>query len=494
MASRVKTYSSTTESHRIYDPWDLMARTGTVPDGEIQQAQTKIYEIFINLAKTWESDDVLSLFRQVFIHCVDSSESDLIPALYTLLKAGNEHEFHYTLNRVCYILINNWEASRNQKAILGLMDILATVTDLKSGASHQLRTMRTWLATFLKSKTFNDLQVYTSRYTQSSHWTHRYTSYLLTSQSIDQNNPDEQRLVANAASGEMKRSFKRKLAMYTIQADKPRQTTNAPDNPTLLGEHILPRIKKILAKKGEFSCRNLANIFLAQAKNLKFKQFKHELLAYLVFSMGSEELTVALKKYLSKYLDTVYTHYDERPVDDAILLRTANQVIDFFTLDKRGTPSSIMLLLLSKGYALTLAILLLKVIMISPKSRTYLEGKIGDLVSYYVEQPEAECQWLIQFLEVLNVTFTIYSDQSVNYELVAVPPSAPPQPSTSQANPPQTGKIGKSTEKDMGQHQKTQPISQHRRSNRPEKATASNSSPTASSPQTYRIFSYHLKG
>ena len=129
---------------------------------------------------------------------------------------------------------------------------------------------------------------------------------------------------------------------------------------------------------------------------------------------------VKLKKHLSQNLDSLYAHYDEQPVDKAMMLRTANQVVDFLTIDKHSGPSPTMILLLSKGYALTLAILLLKVIMISPKSRAYLEAKIGDLVNYYGEHPKEECKWLIQFLEILNVTFTIYSDRTVSYNLVAV--------------------------------------------------------------------------
>ena len=420
MASRVKNQAASPHKKRTYDPWDLLTKEPNTIHGDIQQAQTAIYDIFINLAKTWQPDDILSLFRQIFIHCVDSSGSNLTPALYTILKAGTEEDFHYTLNRVCYILINNWETSRHQEAILKLIEILETATDLKAGASPQLRTLRQWLTAFLASQAFKDLKIYASRYTHPSHWTHRYTSYLLTSQSLNQDNPDEQRLVSNIAASELKRDFKRNLAMYTIQADKPLKASDTPDNPTLLGEHILPLIKRILAKKGEFNCQNLANIFLAQSQNLKFKQFKCGLSDYLIFSMGSHAITNVLKKHLLTYLEPLYSHYDDHLVDKAIMLRTANQIINFLTIDKQGSPSSIMVLLLDKGYALTLAILLLKVIMISPNSRAYLEAKIGDLVNYYGDRSAEECQWLIQFLEILQVTFTIYSDNNISYNLVPI--------------------------------------------------------------------------
>ncbi|MGK7890840.1 MAG: hypothetical protein AB4042_16035, partial [Leptolyngbyaceae cyanobacterium] len=68
-----------------------------------------------------------------------------------------------------------------------------------------------------------------------------------------------------------------------------------------------------------------------------------------------------------------------------------------------------------------LVVLLLKVVMISPKSRMYLESRIGELIAHHKSLPEADCEWLIQFLEVLRVTFTIYSDNTVNYDLVTMP-------------------------------------------------------------------------
>ncbi|MGK7888099.1 MAG: hypothetical protein AB4042_02115 [Leptolyngbyaceae cyanobacterium] len=108
-------------------------------------------------------------------------------------------------------------------------------------------------------------------------------------------------------------------------------------------------------------------------------------------------------------------------MNEAIQLRTANRVIEYLTTEKQGKPSTIAQLLLAQGRALTLAVLLLKVIMISPKSQAYLEACVGNLVEYHQTLSEEDCQWLIQFLEVLRVTFTIYSDRTVRYSLVSMP-------------------------------------------------------------------------
>ncbi|MEO1352365.1 MAG: hypothetical protein AAFW84_26800, partial [Cyanobacteria bacterium J06635_15] len=74
-------------------------------------------------------------------------------------------------------------------------------------------------------------------------------------------------------------------------------------------------------------------------------------------------------------------------------------------------------LLLSQETPLTLAIVLLKLILISPKSLVYLEARLADLLRYYDQFPRAECNWVINFLEVFGVTFAIYA-QNVEYNLV----------------------------------------------------------------------------
>ncbi|NET11062.1 MAG: hypothetical protein F6K16_41540 [Symploca sp. SIO2B6] len=412
-----KTASRTTG---IYDPWDLTSQK-CKSDDTIQKAQSTIYNTFIKLAKSWEPADVLSLFRQVFIHNVDSSGSNLAPALYTLLTIGQEEHFCCTLNRVCYILINNWERKRKHGAIVELITLLASCLDLNSGISPQVQQLREWLRGFIVSKAFQDLKIYVSKYQNSPHWTHRYTSYLLASQYLDFSNPDEQRQAAKTLSRSLKCEFKRDLAMYAVRSEKPLRSEKPVENPTLLGEHVLPLVKKILARKGKFSCRSLANIFLAQSKELKYKAFKRSLKEYLIFSMMPSATTKRLHQLLSSELDGLYSHYDNRQIDDALQIRTANKVIEFLLGNKQGQPSLIMDYLLNHGCALTLVILLLKVVMISPKSRAYLEARVGDLVSYHESLPEEQCRNLIQFLEILRVTFTIYSDKTVSYDLVEMP-------------------------------------------------------------------------
>jgi ribosome-associated translation inhibitor RaiA len=73
--------------------------------------------------------------------------------------------------------------------------------------------------------------------------------------------------------------------------------------------------------------------------------------------------------------------------------------------------------LLSQGNPMTLVVMLLKLMLVSKNSRTHLEARIADLLRYYQEIPEQDCRWVVNFLEIFNVTFTIYGD-NVQYNLI----------------------------------------------------------------------------
>ncbi|MCG8365736.1 MAG: hypothetical protein MJA27_20690, partial [Pseudanabaenales cyanobacterium] len=163
---------------------------------DIQQAQETIYNFFLKIVKTWEASKVLTVFRQLFVHNLDSHDSNVLAALHIILLSHQETEFRNTLKRTCYVLINNWELARNYQAIQQLVGIISDSTIYQAAISPILRCLRRWLVNFTKSKDYQDLRVLASRHDKKKHWTHRYTSYLLVSQYVDSNNPIEQREIA----------------------------------------------------------------------------------------------------------------------------------------------------------------------------------------------------------------------------------------------------------------------------------------------------------
>jgi hypothetical protein len=389
---------------------------------DVPRAQETIYDYLFKIVKAWPPEDVLEEFRHLFIYHSNTTGSALLPALYEIVFANQEQEFRFTLKRSCYILINNWDINRNHDFIRQLIDLFSDSIVNRYTPSPTLKRLRTWLKNFIESQDFRELRLFASRYEdfESIHWSQRYASYLLVPQYANLENSAEQREAARALSKRLKERFKMELALYTArcQSDAVIQAQTY-KNPTVLGDESLRLIKTIVARRGTFTHTNLANIFIKQTHNLSFLDFKRSLLEYLIYSIDANDVVVALKTQLTEKLNLLYVDYNEKLINDALLLRTSNRVIEYLTTENHKEPSYLFTLLLSQGSPLTLVILLLKIILMCRYARTHLESRVADLIRYYEGYAEHECQWVVNFFEIFNVTMAIYTE-NVEYNLVSM--------------------------------------------------------------------------
>lgn len=398
----------------------------------IQKAQDKVYRYWLDLVRQESSDRILIEFKKLFIYLIEASDQEVIQAFYEILVASDEEEFKNTIKRSCYILINNWAAERNHHAIQQLVDEVFSDSAIQEPTSSTTVTrLREWLENFINSKDYDELKLFAARYeeTEEKHWSDRYTSYLLVHQYINIKNSPEQREAARIRAQQLKERFKFDLAMYTARSNSPLYPNEIPKNPTGLGDEVLKLIKLIVAKRGQFSYGNLANIFIEQTKELRYEDFKQSLQKYLIYSVDNKDCVEALTIKLSKKLKPIYEEHNDQLINDAILLRTCKRVVEFLTTENHKTPSSLFILLLSQGHPITLVIILLKITLICKPVRTYLEGCLADLIQYYLNYPEEECQWVVNFLEILKITFVIYDD-NVQYNLLKMKKSVEEDSST----------------------------------------------------------------
>jgi len=385
-----------------------------------QQAQEMIYQFLLELVRKQPPAEVLEEFKRLFID-YDSHPGNLdaIQSISILLFSNNEKDFRNTLKRSCYILINNWETSRNYSYIKELVELFSESNISKKTLSPGLGRLRNWLGHFVNSKDYNDLKLFILKYGYSDkeHWSNRYTSYLLVPQYTNPDNPAEQREAARTLSKKLKDKFKFDLAMYTARCQSSVQKDKIPNNPTGLGDEVLRFIKMIVVKRGSFSYENLANIFIEQTKELNYKKFKSSLQKYLIFSVGNKDFVEALNKKLSEKLESLYERHNEEHLNEALVLRTCNRIIDYLTTENQKKPSELFILLMSQGHSLTLVIVLLKIILICPNARLHLENRIAKLIQHYLHYPEEECKWAVNFFEVFNITFAIHAE-NVQYNLI----------------------------------------------------------------------------
>jgi len=386
---------------------------------DIPRAQQTIYDYLLTIVKEWAPEDVLNEFKHLFIHHVNTLSSHTLPSLYEIVFANKEIEFKNTLKRCCYILVNNWDIRRNPVYIQKLIELFDDPIIWKPSMSPTMRRLRQWLQNFIGSNDFQDLKLFTRRYTEQklTHWSERYTSYLLVPQYINLQNPAEQRHAARILSKQLKEQFKFSLALYTAHSQSKAIARSGVRNPTILGDNVLHLIKMIVARKGRFSYLNLAHIFLQQTKDLSYRRFKKSLLRYLLFSINDPDTHQNLYKNLSERFDTLYVSYHDKVIDDALLLRTCNRIIEYLTTEDHEEPSPLFVQIMSYGNPLILVVLLLKLVLICRYARTHLEARIANLVTYYQNFSEDECKWVINFFEVFDITMTIYAE-NVEFNLV----------------------------------------------------------------------------
>lgn len=388
---------------------------------DVPQAQQEIYDFLIMIVKTLPADEVLVEFSHLFLQHQDTTSGSATPALYAILVSNQEQEFCHTLKRCCYILINNWELAREYEAIRQLIQLFSDPIIYKASVSFTIKRLRQWLANFVEGDDFRDLKLFVeNRFkTDSQSWSDRYTSYLLVSQYIDTDNPQEQREAAKILSKRLRDKFRLDLAMYTAHSQGSGASYGHHHNPTNLGDGALRLIKTIVAKRGQFSYHNIARIFHDQTYGISYLSYKRSLVRYLVFAINQTDCINRLQATLARKLDSLYVQHDQRPIDPSLKLRTSNRIIDYLTTEDHKTPSFLFTLMLSSSSPLILAVLLLKLVLASPSSHLYLDARIADLIRYYEQFPQAQCQWVINFLEVYSVTLAI-CDSDVEYNLVRI--------------------------------------------------------------------------
>lgn len=387
----------------------------------VSAAQEIIYKFFIYHINYSASELVLQQFKKIFIEQIAPVNPKLIQALHAIIEFDSQLEFNNLFKRCCYILLNNWIAHRKYELGRDLIKIISDRTLSQPHPHNCLKILRVWLTNFVSSQDYEDLKLsvfkYSDYHSVPIHWTSRYQPYLLAAQYLDVKNTPEERRTARVLSQQLKDKYKFDLAMYTSRSQSAAFKLNNYYNPTLLGDEALRLIKIILVNRGSLNYRSLANIFINQTQNITYKQFKEYLIKYLFYYDDKFYHTDIYQEQIINILEDFHPENDGETLNSSLHLRTGNYLIKCLTVENSGKPTPLFVLCLTQLNPLTLAILILKIILISPYSRTYLELCFARLIQYYQDNSAAECQWLINFLEVCQIALTIYGE-NVQYNLV----------------------------------------------------------------------------
>lgn len=374
-----------------------------------EEAQETIYAYLLDIIKQWSPEDVLKEFRHLFIQDDDPINSSVIRAVYEIVFANNRLEFHYTLKRSCYILVNNWVSKRKYNYIQKLLEILNDPIAKRKSLSPMVDRLRHWIRVFTESSDYQKLELYAqAKFQEQSRWNSRYAPILLSTQYNDLRNPIEQREAARNRALQLRCRFKFDLAMYMARFESAGMDSQI-QNPTEVGDDILRTIKFIVAKRDTYSYTNMANVFSKTTQEQNYKKFKQSLKDYLLCYGESQQFSDTLKLNLWHKLDSLYETWNDQQLTDTMLLKTCNKLIDYLTTDRRKQPSPLLESLISQGNPLTVVILLLKIVLICQPARIRLEACVADLIMYYEKSPES-CGWMTNFIEIFTIIFAIYAD------------------------------------------------------------------------------------
>lgn len=427
-------------------------------DEILEDAQEIIYDCLLTSVQTEEPEEALKLFNAIFLSNSGNFCDSYFLAIQEIAFGNQESVYRSTLKRACYILLNNWETGRKYPFMVQLVKELRTYVPRSITLPPWKLRLRQWLSNFLNSSDYQEMVLLTERFVPQvvtpstptvKPWRDRYAYYFLVPQYENSENSQEQRDTVRHVSDQMRYRFKLDLAMYVAHsqasstpnlrntqlnsriADRltrgPSRSNHA--NPTGLGDETLRLIKLIVKRHGYFSHSNIARIFHDQTTGLDYFSYKKSLIQYLIFSMEKLPFVKKFQAIIGAKLDQVYPHYDDTVINKGLCQRTCNQVVRFLTTEDGKSPSELFTLLLAQGGALTLVITLLKLVLLSPTVRNYLDLRIAYLAQYYDQFPPEECEWFSYFLDVFSVTFAIHAE-GVQYSLVDTQRTPTPSPNT----------------------------------------------------------------
>lgn len=385
----------------------------------LQQAQDIIYNFLLKTVDQRSPEEALAAFKHLFIQPSAAANPEIYEALCRVASANDEAEFRNTLKRSCYILVNNWETYRNYKSVKELTQLFSNLSVNQQVLPQRLRRLRSWLKNFIDSQDFQDLKVFAARHEDQGNWRQRYNAFLLASQSTNTQNSKEQREAARVLSQKLKTKFRFDLAMYIARSQASPSKTKELSNPTAFGDQLLRLVKVVIAKRGSFTYINLASIFLNQVRGIKYQTFKLSLKEYLIFGMGNQDFAEVLKNNLAQKLELYHQNRHQQPSDNYLLFETCKKIVDCLTIDAAKRPSPLFIAALYQGNGLTLIVFLLKVVLICRPVITHLETRISELIQHYEAIGGTEFSWLLEFLELFNITFAIHAT-NIEYTLVKI--------------------------------------------------------------------------
>ncbi|AFY39688.1 hypothetical protein Lepto7376_3491 [[Leptolyngbya] sp. PCC 7376] len=375
---------------------------------EVKYAQTEILDYFRDLTRTASLQTFLEYFEIFFIN----HEQNRVPRclqdeIHCLLRYNSADAFLELLNNVCYVFIDGCFKRKKPNCIPELFTLINKETRCSSLATTSKRRVRNWLNTFRQSNEYQALTIFVPKHKSERQWGDRYQIFSLFSQRNQTSVVDEQYEAKQTLYRYLQNRYKFQLAMFLNKGDVSKTVAQSPANPTLLPATSLRLMHKFLNKQ-QNGFGQMAQDFLGRSLGKDYASFKMDLVDYLCLNVEGDRHLQWLPRKIRGYLLDLNTEKNSYQVGSHLLKKTCNATVDYFlNPENLKDPSHPFTVLMVQNEFLTLSVLLLKLILISPGSYAHLMLALNKLLAANLDMPQQSNSWLICFLETIRVVMTI---------------------------------------------------------------------------------------
>ncbi len=402
---------------------------------QTRQEEQQLYAHLVDCLQRESPRELLDRFRCLFIEGKGYKDTNVRLGLEKIIKSKQaERNFKFVLSRCCHILINYWyREPQMQAAIPELVALFEHLPSSRIGV-HTSGRLRQLVKDFTETEEYLALQrlgkvISPSRETNDSsspsvgNLINRYP-YLYEHCLLSEDSSEEARKTVRQIKARMERRLELDLSRYVtyqvrlVQIARARQLSTGAGriiqqvkNPTLLSELELGIAVKQFVGKVErgYTYRDLSQSFLTHSiGTCSYQVFKKDLYEYLISSIDPKYGKHQFNYKLHQQLQNILPHYNSHKLSEFLIFRTSSQLLDFLVESPQRPNHYVFVDLITNLGATPTIGLLLKVVLLCPKVKPYLEKRFSILFSHYESSSIKEVPWLVKSLENLHIAFSVH--------------------------------------------------------------------------------------
>ncbi|WP_413198962.1 hypothetical protein [Nostoc piscinale] len=402
--------------------------------------EKQIYQHLLHLVQVKSPNEMLERCRALFVEGADYPEPEILLILDKITASKTAvHEFKFFINRCCHILINRWHMQPQlHYAIPELIKLLATEPTRSRTTSFRyrnIRKLRELIQMFIVSEQYLTLRRFVEVMTRTIEENTppepqalisligRY-SYLYEHCLISDDSTFEHQWRVKQIQAQAQKQFEVDLSKYVTyqvrlnqilkkaSVEEAERILRPVNNPTLLSDRDLhTALQHWIGKvEGNYTYQELAQKFLQSNQKVNsISDFKDNLYEYLISSITGGSGKRQWQQKLHTQLKNTLPQANSQKPDEFLIMRICSQLLNFLIVESHLSIQHFNLidLITNQGTLITTE-LLLKIVLICPKVKPYLEKRLTILFQHYESANTTDIKWLVKILEQVNIAMVIY--------------------------------------------------------------------------------------